>query len=260
MKKLFPVLILMLVLCVFASCGKEEDENTALVTADSHVDVTAGNGSVAITEDVAAVILGEFTPEELGLEKTIDEYALKLSPTLVENTDGCLVEVFESQQALEDEASTPAGTFAIVGMDVYIFNAETGFKRLVPTSSVGNEESEDAENTEQSGDDPETESVPESTTAAPVPTEPETINEEENRNNLRSLFAKYSTQKLGLKKDITEYEFIPTPATAIASDGETVYAIRVETADGESTGVHLAFNESGEYLFNDNSGVYEKLS
>lgn len=241
-KVLLSTLILALVIAA-AGCGRGGDN--ALATADTKIEVTGDNGSVSLDENVVRQILSEFPAEALGLEKDIYEYTLKLSNTIVNGADGCLVEAFDG----EAEGSA-AGTFAIVGMTVYIHDAATG--EFVPLNAgVTVPSSQTAGSTEPVGSTP-------AVTEAPATTE-KPFDEEENNNKVRARFEKYTPAQLGLEKEITEYIFTPVAAYTEASDGETVYVVKIFEKDGTNTGVIAAFNEEHEYRFNTELSVYERL-
>ncbi len=240
-KVLLSTLILALVIAA-AGCGRGGDN--ALATADTKIDITGDNGSVSLDENVVRLILSEFPAEALGLEKDISDYTLKLSNTIVNGADGCLVEAFDG----EAEGSA-AGTFAIVGMTVYIHDAATG--EFVPLNAgIAVPTTQSADGTEPA----------ESTTAAEKPaTTEKPFDEEENNNKIRARFEKYAPSQLGLEKEITEYTFTPVAAYTEAADGATVYVVKIFEKDGTNTGIVAAFNEDYEYRFNTELSVYERL-
>lgn len=244
MKKAVILLLMLSLLILTAACGR--GGNNALATAETKIEVTGGNGTVSLDENVVRTILGKYSPEELGLKKDVSQYTLKLGNTLVNGADGCLVEAFDG----ESEGSA-AGTFALVGMDLYILDSATGeFKALKNNS---------AENTAPSADSEKgTEPAATAASTAPVTTT-EPFDEEENNNAIRARFEKYDHADLGLKNAITEYVFTPVAATAVGDDGETVYVIKIYEKDGTATGIYAAFNEEHEYSYNGALSVYERL-
>lgn len=240
MKKAIIISLALSLLILTAACGRGEEN--ALATADTKIEVTGENGAVSLDENIVRTILEAYTPEALGLKEDILEYTLKLGNTLVNGVDGCLIEVFDG--GLEGAA---AGTFALVGMDLYICDVDTGeFNKLNNVS---------AESTTPSAISEES-TVPEAT--APVTTT-EPFDEEENNNAVRARFEKYTPEDLGLEKAITEYVFTPVAAVAEGDDGETVYVVKIFEKDGTATGIYAAFNEEHEYSYNGALSVYERL-
>ncbi len=241
MKKVLLLCTFILALVISAAaCGRGGDN--ALATADTKIEVTGGNGSISVDENVVRTILDSYSPEALGLSKDVSEYTLKLGNTLVNGVDGCLIEVFDGEAE-----GVAAGTFALVGMDLYIHDAAAGgFK---PLKDVSAESTVPSPNSEQS-------TLPASTTAAAT-TEP--FDEEKNNNAVRARFEKYDPAVLGLEKAITEYVFTPVAAVAEGDDGETVYVIKILEKDGTATGIYAAFNAEHEYSYNGALSVYERL-
>lgn len=243
MKKVLLCALALALIISVAACGRGGDN--ALATADTKIEVTGGNGSISVDENVVRTILDLYSPEVLGLEKDISEYTLKLGNTLVNGVDGCLIEVFDGEAQ-----GAAAGTFALLGTDLYIHDAAAGEFILLNNISAENEHpSENSSNTAQS-------TAPQ-TTAPVTTTEP--FNEEENNNAVRARFEKYDPADLGLKKAITEYVFTPVAAVAEGDDGETVYVVKIFEKDGTATGVYAAFNEEHEYSYNGALSVYERL-
>ncbi len=246
MKKTIILSLVLSLLILTAACGRGSDN--ALATADTKIEVTGGNGSISVDENVVRTILDSYSHEALGLEKKISEYTLKLSNTVVNGVDGCLIEVFDGEAE-----GAAAGTFALVGMDLYIHDADVGEFKLLKGVSAGSTAPE--ANSEQNTV-PAT--IAAATTAAPVTTT-EPFNEEENNNAIRARFEKYAPEELWLKNPITEYVFTPVAAVAEGDDGETVYVVKILEKDGTATGIYAAFNEEHEYRYNGALSVYERL-
>lgn len=240
MKKVLLTVLTVSLIMAAAACGRGGDN--ALATADTKIEVTGGNGSISVDENVVRTILDSYSPETLGLSKDISEYTLKLGNTLVNGVDGCLIELFDGEAK-----GTAAGTFALVGMDLYIHDSVAG--EFKPLNGISAGSTAPSANSEQS-------TVPD-TTAPVTTTEP--FNEEKNNNAVRARFEKYAPEDLGLEKAITEYVFTPVAAVAEGDDGETVYVVKILEKDGTATGIYAAFNEEHEYSYNGALSVYERL-
>lgn len=245
MKKYLALFLVVAMLLCFASCdGKEqEDDGKALETADTYIAVENNNGSVDLNEDTAKTLLGIYTPQQLGLKNTIDNYKLVLSAAKFEGQDGCKIEAFA------EKAETPEGTFMIIGNAHYVFNkTQNKFVPINPAATV-------KPSVGATGD------VTEGTTALNIPDDPEITFQYHKQNNylMRERFSKYDYKTLGLSKALTEYVFIVNGTPAKATDGETVYLVTVHEKNGDETGVKLAFSEKGEYIRNAEKQVFEKL-
>ena len=238
MKKLIAILLILSCVAIFASCGKnEEDDGKALETAETYVEITGNVGSLALDENVARTLLEVYDQESLGLSKDLYEYNLKLSPTRFMEKDACLVEAY-----LED-VEKPEGTFVILGQQCFVYMPKTQ-KYLLLTANGVTEYETDSQNGAQG----------ESTT-----TEPAFRYDENNNKKLQERFSSFSKSKLGLKKDLTEYVLVVPGTTTTAENGETVYVIRVYEKTGEATNNTLAFNENGNYIFDYDINRYVKL-
>ncbi len=129
-------------------------------------------------------------------------------------------------------------TFLIEGTTCYKYDAATKtYKLLTADGAVDTDITVEDEN------------EPEKTTADPtafVKTD-EQINDE-NNDVLKSRYAKYDLSKVGLPKDISEYEFQVTGKQATASDGEKVYVIYL-LEDAQYTEFKFAVGTSKDYYF-----------
>ena len=238
MKKIVVILLILSCIAVFASCGKnQEDDGKALETAETYIEVTGNAGALSIDENVARTLLEVYDKESLGLSKDIYEYELKLSATRFMEKDACLVEAF-----LEN-AEKPEGTFVILGQQCFVYMPKTQKYLLLTVDGVTEYETI-SQNDVQEG----------STT-----TEPSFTYDENNNKKLHEKFSSYSKNKLGLKKELTEYVLVATGTTTTAENGETVYVIRLYEKTGEATNNTLAFNENGNYVFDYEKNKYVEL-
>ncbi len=245
MKKYFALFLVLSMLFCFASCdGKEyEDDGKALETADTYIAVENNNGSIDLNEDTAKTLLGVYTPQQLGLKNTIDNYSLVLSATKFEGQNGCKIEAFA------EKSETPEGVFMIIGNSHYVFNKSQNKYVLIVAKAT------EKPTAGATGD------VTEGTTALNIPDDPEITFQYHKENNylMRERFSKYDYKVLGLEKALTEYVFIVNGTPATATDGETVYMVTVHEKNGDEIGVKLAFSENGEYIRNAEKQVFEKL-
>lgn len=244
MKKCFALCLALVILLCFASCdGKEyEDDGKALETADTYIAVENNGGSIDLNEDSAKTLLSIYTPEQLGLKKTIDNYSLVLSATKFDGETGCKIEAFA------EKAETPEGVFMIVGNTHYVFNKVQN--KYVPITTKTTVKPTNG-----------TTQATEGTTALNIPDDPGISFQYHKENNhlMRERFSKYDYKALGLEKAVAEYVFVVTSTPATATDGETVYIVTVHEKNGDETGVKLAFSEKGEYIRNAEKQVFEKL-
>lgn len=239
MKKYFALVLTLVMLLSLGACGEKEyvDDPHALETADTFYSVEDNAVSLNLTEDSVKVMLGVFTPEQLRLKATIDEYDLTLSATEFEGKTACKAEAFaEGNEKAE-------GTFMIVGSQCLVYDAKT--KKYVPIISVN------------TTTDKEKSTSPADT----IPDDPDITFQYHKENNylMQQKFSAYDNKTLGLSKAVTEYVFIINGNSGIADDGERVYYVDVYEKNGESIGVRLGFNESGEYAYNAEGTKYTRL-
>lgn len=245
MKKYFAMLLVLSMILCFASCNgtEQEDDGKALETADTYIAVENNGGSVDLNEDTAKTLLGIYTPQQLGLKNTIDNYRLVLSATKLEGKNGCKIEAFA------EKTEAPEGVFMIVGNAHYVFDKAQN--KYVPIAG----KTSDKPSVGTTADETE------GTTALNIPDDPEISFQYHKENNhlMRERFSKYDYKVLGLEKPLNEYVFIVNGTPATATDGETVYMVTVHEKNGDETGVKLAFSENGEYKRNAEKQVFEKI-
>ncbi len=240
MKKYFALVLTLVVLLSFAACGGKEyvDDPHALETANTYYGVENNAGSITLTPDSAKVMLGVYSPKQLGLEKTIDQYDLVLSATTYEGKDGCKIEAFaEGEKNAE-------GIFLIIGTQCYVYNAKTEKYTSLSISA-----------TKAAGDKT-------TSSADTIPDDPDITFQYHKENNylMRERFSKYEYAKLGLAKEVSEYVFIVNGNKGVAIDTVEVYYVDVYEKNGENTGVRLGFSADGDdYIYNAEYKVYEKI-
>lgn len=240
MKKIIAILLMLSCTVVFASCGKnQEDDGKTMETAETYIDVTGNMGAIALDENVARTLLDTYSKEILGLSKDLYEYKLKLGSTRLFDKDGCLVEAFL------DGAEKPEGTFVILGQQCFVYNSKQK-KYLLLTTDGQKDVKIDKENVST------TQSVTE------IPFEQDI--EKKNNKKLHDLFDGYSKDVLGLDKEISEYFLVATGTTTTAEDGELVFVVRLKDENGKFINHTVAFNDNGNYMFDYEINKYKKLS
>lgn len=243
MRRLVVLSAVFVLLCALASCG--HGDNVA-VTADTGVDVSGAAAGVSLTEETAKELLGAFEPDLLGIEKPIEEYFLRLSATRVLEQDGCLVEAFETEDEVKN-ATAAVGTFAIVGVDCYVYDVNSG-KFLLLTN--GGAVDTDTLTTTEAPTDENGETVP-----------PSPFNERQQEENktLSKRFAAYTAAQLGLANAPDTYFYTFAESTVTAADGATVYVVKLYEQDGTPTGYTVAIGENGDYAYDAQNKVYVAL-
>lgn len=234
MKKITAAFLALCLFClIFAGCSvknKNNNNGTALATADTVFTMSGPGGSVSLGEEEARKLLGAFSQKTLGLEKPLDSYNLKLSATRVFGNDACLV------QAFDGESTTPAAIFAIQGYTCYLYNKSADTYLLLTSEGA----------------------VPVTTGAS---TESASFTyDADNNKKLHKMFDGYSRDQLGLPKEVAEYVLMAVGTTTKAADKKTVYIVRFYEKNGTSTNYTVAFSsEGGKYHFNIETKKYEKL-
>ncbi len=266
MKKFISLCLVSLILVAFCSCGRgEEDDGKALLTADSTINVTSNAGVITLNEDVAAIMLGVFSPEHLGLSDVIESYTLKLGATKVFGNDACLVEAYA------EGSDSPEGIFAILGQDCYVFKNNQymlltagGPVEVTTNPSVTSSANESAGDETESLDATEATAEAVSQSATQPQTNPQLPSgmqyNEANDKNLKETFSSYSKETLGIEKELEEYVLVAAGGTAIAVDGEKVYTVQIYEKDGTKTEYKLAISDNGPYKYNTETQKFEKLN
>ena len=243
MRRLVVLSAVFVLLCALASCG--HGDNVA-VTADTGVDVSGAAAGVSLTEETAKELLGAFEPDLLGIEKPIEEYFLRLSATRVLEQDGCLVEAFETEDEVKS-GTAAVGTFAIVGVDCYVYDVNAGKFLLltnggaVDTATLTTTEAPTDENGET------------------VPPSPFNERQQEENKTLSKRFAAYTAAQLGLANAPDTYFYTFAESTVTAADGAKVYVVKLYEQDGTPTGYTVAIGENGDYAYDAQNKVYVAL-
>lgn len=242
MKKFALLLIVVTLLCALVACGdsnrttkmsNEKAENTV-------VSVENVGGTIDMDEDTAKELLGAYTPKELGISDSIDEYKLVVTAYNKNGISGGKVEAFAPDAKDDDKAEA---TFLISGIDCYKYNSKT--KKFEPLF-------ESAESTTKKNNKTTTE----------IPDDPEISFPYHKGNNaaLQARFANYDLSATGLKKDISNYVFVITARAGTASDGSPINIVELYEKNGENTGVTFGVGASSDYRFDEASDSYVPLS
>lgn len=271
MKKVISLCLAGLIFVALCSCGRgEEDDGKALLTADSTINVTSNAGVITLNEDVAAIMLGVFSPEHLGLSDVIETYTLKLGATKVFGNDACLVEAYA------EGSDSPEGIFAILGQDCYVFkdnkymlltlDGPVEVTNVQPVTVTPDESAGDETNADSTDSQTQTNGESQGTTA--TSTEPQTYAQlssgmqynAESDKKLKEKFSSYSKEDLGIEKDLSEYVLVATGNSTTALEGEKVYIVYLYEKDGTKTTFKLAITDENAYKFNETNNKFEKLN
>ncbi len=240
MKKYFALVLTLVMLLSLGACGEKKyvDDPHALETADTYYGVDNNAGSITLTPDSAKVMLGVYTPKQLGLKKTIDQYDLVLSTTTYEGKDGCKIEAFY------DDEKAAEGTFLIIGTQCFVYNAKTEKYTLLSTNAT------------------KTTSKETTSPANTIPDDPDITFQYHKENNylMQQRFSEYDYATLGLSKEVSNYVFVVNGKSGYALDGVKVYYVDVHEKNGDNTGVRLGFSAEGDdYIYNSEYKIYEKI-
>mgnify|MGYP003290978841 CR=1 FL=1 len=239
MKKIISVALALLLFVSLTGCdgSGQEDEGKVLETANTHIDVSNNSGSIDVNEDTAKLLLGIYSPKQLGLVNPIEDYNLTLSAIEYDGKSGCKVEAFA------EDADAAEGVFMILGTTCYKYDSKK--KDFVPIVTNKTTEAETKNNGEQI-----------------IPDDPEITFQYHKENNkiMRDKFSKYDIKDMGLDKPVTELVFIVTGHTGYSTDFEKVYIVEVHEKNGELKETKLAFSEKGEFVYLPRTQLYEKLT
>lgn len=237
MKRIITVLVAVIVVSAvlfgIAFAIKKYKENNALATADTVYDVSDNKGSVTVNEGVARQMLGQYPLEVLGIEKPLDEYVMKLSETSVFNKRACKVELL-----LTEEAEMPEAIFAISGYECYILDVAKNEYLLLTLNGAFSVETKETTTEEK-----------------------ETLfYNEENNNKLHEMIDKFTAADLGFQKNPQEYIIVIIGTTVEASDGKTVYPVKMYETDGTPTNYTCAIDGETVYKFDTTEKIYVKVT
>ena len=243
MRRFIVCLAVAALLCALASCG--HGENVA-VTADTGIDVSGASAGVSLTEETAKELLGAYEPDLLGLEKPIEDYYLRLSATRVLEQDGCLVEAFETESEVEN-GTAAVGTFAIIGVDCYVYDINAG--RYLLLTNSGAVVTAAATTTEAPTDEH----------GETLPPSPFTERQQEENETLSKRFSAYTNAQLGLANPPDTYFYTFAESTVTAADGATVYIVNLYELDGTPTRYTVAIGDKDDYAYDAQNKVYVAL-
>lgn len=233
MKKIISVLMVLIMLVSLAACGKVNNGGN---TTETFVGVSSKGGSVDINADSAKLLLGSYTPSQLGLVDPIEYYELVLSAEEYNGATACKVEAFA------EDAKAPEGVFLIDGNACYVYDSKKQDYVLLGDNKTS-----------------VTKSSASGTTAIPVDPEISMQYHHGNNEKMRERFSKYDVADMGLSRAVEELVFIVTDFSVKSIDGETVYGVEVYEKNGTKLPAKLAFSENGEYIYNTEEGGYVKL-
>lgn len=232
MKKIITILIAVIVVAAVlfgvTMAIKKYKENNALATAETVYEVSDNIGTVTVSESVARQMLGQYPNEILGVSKPLNKYIFKLSETRLLEKNACLVELF-----LTEEDSEPQATFAIIGYDCFVYDKVKGEFLLLTLSGAFSVE-QPATNLDTT----------------------KTFYDEANNTQLHKIIDGFSKESLGFSKAPSEYIMVATGTSVTASDGATVYVVRMYEQDGTQTNYTCAFTEKNVYKFDTEQKQY----
>ncbi len=240
MKKTLLLILSVLLILSLAACGdgKEDGSGDNNGVESVSVEVTDENGKLTIDEAGVKALLSIYSDEALGLSADVNDYSFIITEVTIDGKLGC------KAQAVIGDNKRSEGVFFIVGESCYKYDLTTKtYKLLTADGAV------DA-NIKVEG---ETQAQVEST-SSPFKTDEQVA--DENNDILKNRYKNYNLEKVGLPKDISEYEFQVTGNTAIAADGTTVYVVYL-LENNEYTEFKFAVGESGDYYFDTKDNVYK---
>lgn len=231
-KKFLSIILVVITLVSFASCGGKESFGNENKNSDV-IEIDGVSGTVSLDESTIKELLSAYPQKVLGLKKKINEYSLKLSADTYKEMKACKIEAYLGKE------KTPEATFLYVADTFFIYDAKKEkYLRLTVDGVV-----DDAKKKEE--------------TTKKVITDEEI--QDKNDSVLHKRYKKYDLSVVGLPKDISEYELLVTGNPAKASDGKQVYVIKVLEKDGTDTGYRFAVGEKNDYYFNVKKDAFVKL-
>lgn len=226
MKKIITVLIAVVVAATVlfgvTMAIKKYKENNALATAETVYEVSNNIGTVTVNENVARQMLSQYTLDALGISMPLNKYAMKLSETQLFDQNACKVELFLTKENTEARA-----TFVILGYDCFVYDKAKDEYLLLTLSGAFPVE---VTTTSDSG-----------TTTS--------FYDAENNKQLHKMIDNFTKDDLGFQKEPGEYIMVATGTSVVASDGKTVYIVRMYEQDGTITNYTCAFNEGIVYKY-----------
>ncbi len=259
MRKLFLVLVVAVLAFTLSACGTNSDnggkdggndnESNVVSTDESGEVVSSAEGTtkavnaLGITEDEVKQRLSVYSDDTLGLSADVYDYRFELSEISVEDSTG-----FLAKATLGDSKSYEA---KFVIFNSYCLKYDGEAKAYMLLTENGIEKTDIKVNEEETATD-----KPESTSFI-IKTDEQVA--DENNQVLQKRYAKYNLKKVGLPKDITEYEFKATGNAATASDGQQVYVIYL-LEEGQYTEFKFAIGGGKDYYYDTKKEVFKPLS
>ncbi len=230
MKKFISLILAIIsVVGIFSLCACNGD---SVVENEEYEGIQLGEGDGALNVNEATIrsLLAAYPQKALGLKKEIYDYDLKLSKAEFKENAAVKVEACpEGEKDIE-------ATFMFLGTQFYIYDKnQKKYLKLTVNGPV--EETEKKEDNQQTKEEIEA----------------------DNNSQLHKKYSKYDMSVVKLPKDISEYNFLVTGNSAVATDKETVYVINVLEKNGEDTGYRLAIGKKGDYYFNVEKDRFVKL-
>ncbi len=243
MKKILLIAVSLVLILSLAACGgnKKPFDNKEN-NDDISVEFTDEEGKLSIDEDGVKSLLSVYSDDALGLSADVYDYTFRLSETTLNDELACKAE------ATLGESKNAEGVFVIVGETCYKYDAVAKKYVLLTLDGV-------VETDVKVGDEDETKATTESTTSK-YKTDEQVA--EENNDVLKKRYAGYNLKKIGIEKDINEYEFQVTGKSAVAADGESVYVIYL-LEDGAYTEFKFAVNDKHDYYYDAEDDEYKIL-
>ncbi len=260
MRKLFSVLVAVLLVFTLSACGtntnngdddngNENMDNSVVSANENGETVNPAEGTteeekgLGITEADVKQRLSVYSDDVLGLSADVYDYHFDLSEIPVEDAKG-----FLAKATLGDSKSYEA-KFVIFNSYCLKYDGKTKTYMLLTENGL--------EQTDIKVSDEETAADKPESTSFTIKTDEQVA--DENNQVLQKRYAKYNLKKVGLPKDISEYEFKATGTPATASDGQQVYVIYL-LEDGQYTEFKFAIGGGKDYYYDTKKEVFKPLS